>query len=92
MNPKIGEVWLADLGMTAKTRPIIIVSRHDPDPPRSLAIYVSLTTQNRGSLYKVVLPRLQFLERDSIATALELRFLGRASLSPFSGQLLQNYV
>ena len=67
MNPKLGEIWLADLGMAAKTRPVIIVSRDDPDPPRALAIYVPLTTQNRGSLYEVVLPRLQFLERDSIA-------------------------
>jgi mRNA interferase MazF len=53
--------------MAAKTRLVIIVSRDDPDPPRALAIYVPLTTQNRGSLYEVVLPRLQFLERDSIA-------------------------
>ena len=67
MNPKLGEIWLADLGMAAKTRPIVIVSRDDPDPPRALAIYVPLTTQNRGSFYEVVLPRLQFLERDSIA-------------------------
>ena len=67
MNPKLGEIWLADLGMAAKTRPVIIVSRDDPDPPRALAIYVPLTTQNRRSLYEVVLPRLQFLERDSIA-------------------------
>ncbi|MBE9250652.1 type II toxin-antitoxin system PemK/MazF family toxin [Dolichospermum sp. LEGE 00240] len=67
MNPKLGEIWLADLGMAAKTRLVIIVSRDDPDPPRALAIYVPLTTQNRGSLYEVILPRLQFLERDSIA-------------------------
>ena len=67
MNPKLGEIWLADLGMAAKTPPIVIVSRDDPYPPRALAIYVPLTTQNRGSLYEVVLPRLQFLERDSIA-------------------------
>jgi mRNA interferase MazF len=45
----------------------IIVSRHDPDPPRALAIYIPLTTQDRGSLYEVVLPRLRFLDRDSIA-------------------------
>jgi mRNA-degrading endonuclease toxin of MazEF toxin-antitoxin module len=29
MNPKSGEVWLADLGLAAKTRPIVIVSRLD---------------------------------------------------------------
>nr|WP_217650633.1 type II toxin-antitoxin system PemK/MazF family toxin [Spirulina major] len=33
MNPKPGEVWLADLGLPAKTRPVVIVSRQDPEPP-----------------------------------------------------------
>jgi len=67
MNPKPGEVWLADLGLAAKTRPILIVSRHDPEPPRSLVLYVPLTTQHRGSRYEVVLPRLSFLPQQSVA-------------------------
>jgi mRNA-degrading endonuclease toxin of MazEF toxin-antitoxin module len=29
-------VWLADLGLAAKTRPVIVVSRFDPDGPRAL--------------------------------------------------------
>ncbi len=61
MNPKPGEVWLADLGLAAKTRPVVIVSRYDPDPPRALILYVPLTTQNRQSPYEVALPRLAFL-------------------------------
>ncbi|MBI3208259.1 MAG: type II toxin-antitoxin system PemK/MazF family toxin [Candidatus Solibacter usitatus] len=52
MSPQPGEVWLADLGLAAKTRPVIIVSRHDPDPPRALVLYVPLTTQNRMSQYE----------------------------------------
>ena len=67
MNPQPGEVWLADLGLAAKTRPVVIVSRSDPDPPRALILYVPLTTQNRQSPYEVVLPRLPFLDRDSVA-------------------------
>jgi mRNA interferase MazF len=67
MNPNPGDVWLADLGLAAKTRPIVVVSRHDPNPPRALIIYVPLTTQNRGSQYEVILPRLKFLKQDSIA-------------------------
>jgi mRNA interferase MazF len=43
MSPRPGEVWLADLGLAAKTRPVVIVSRHDPDAPRALTIYVPLT-------------------------------------------------
>jgi len=53
MSPLPGEVWLADLGLAAKTRPVIIVSRRDPDPPRALVLYVPLTTQGRGSAYEV---------------------------------------
>jgi len=58
---------MADLGLAAKTRPVVIVSRHDPDPPRALILYVPLTTQNRQSPYEVALPRLGFLDRDSVA-------------------------
>lgn len=67
MSPQPGEVWLADLGLSAKTRPVVIVSRLDPDAPRDLVLYVPLTTQNRLSRYEVPLPRLPFLHQDSIA-------------------------
>jgi len=67
MNPQPGDVWLADLGLAAKTRPVIIVSRQDPDPPRALVLYVPLTTQHRLSPYEVPLPRFAFLNRDSVA-------------------------
>jgi mRNA-degrading endonuclease toxin of MazEF toxin-antitoxin module len=39
MKPKPGEVWLVDLGLAAKTRPVVIVSRYDPTPPRALVLY-----------------------------------------------------
>jgi mRNA interferase MazF len=67
MSLKPGEVWLVDLGLAAKMRPIIIVSRYDSSPPRSLVIYVPITTQNRGSQYEIVLPKLPFLRQDSVA-------------------------
>ena len=63
---KPGEVWLADLGLAAKTRPVLIISREDADPPRALVLYAPLTTQNRGSQYEVALPKLRFLFKDSI--------------------------
>ena len=67
MSPRPGEVWLADLGLAAKTRPVVIVSRHDPDAPRALTIYVPLTPQKRGSRYEVELPQLPFLRETSVA-------------------------
>jgi len=65
VNP--GEVWLADLGMAAKTRPIIVVSRYDSDPPRDIVIYVPCTTQDRGSSYEVNLSELSFLREGGVA-------------------------
>ncbi len=65
MSPKPGEIWLADLGLTAKTRPVLIISRHDLNPPRKLAIYITLTTQNRHSAYEVPVS-LHFLNQDSV--------------------------
>ncbi|NJN91775.1 MAG: type II toxin-antitoxin system PemK/MazF family toxin [Leptolyngbyaceae cyanobacterium SL_5_14] len=67
MKPKLGEVWLVDLGLAAKTRPVVVVSRYDSTPPRALVIYVPVTTQNRGSAYEVELPKLSFLRQGSIA-------------------------
>lgn len=67
MIPQPGEVWLADLGLAAKTRPVIIVSRFDPDAPRALILYVPLTTQNRMSRYEVAIPKLPFLDQASFA-------------------------
>ena len=66
MNPRPGEVWLADLGLAAKTRPVVIVSRYDTDPPRALVIYVPLTTQSRNSKYEVELPKLPFLRLEGV--------------------------
>ena len=67
MTTAPGEVWLADLGIAAKTRPVIVVSRRDPAPPRALVLYVPLTTQGRNSTYEVSLPKLSFLDRESVA-------------------------
>ena len=65
MRTEPGEVWLADLGLAAKTRPVLIVSRADEDSPRALIIHVPVTTQNRGSRYEVDLGRLPFLRESS---------------------------
>jgi mRNA interferase MazF len=67
MRTKPGEVWLADLGIAEKTRPILVVSREDSDPTRALVIQVPLTTKNRFSRYEVDLGKLPFLREASVA-------------------------
>lgn len=67
MSPRRGELWLADLGLAAKTRPVVIVSRDDADPPRRLYVYVPLSTQNRRSRYEVDLSGCPVLRMESVA-------------------------
>jgi len=90
MNPQPGEVWLADLGLAAKSRPVIIVSRLDPDPPRTLAIYVPLTTQNRHSQYEVVLPKLSFLHEASIANVQGIASIPTVRLERMLGKVSES--
>ena len=66
MKAKPGEIWLADLGLAAKVRPVLIVSRHDPEAPRALILYVPLTTQHRGSRYEIPVGHLSFLDATSV--------------------------
>jgi len=87
MPPHPGEVWLADLGLAAKTRPVVIVSRDDPDPPRALILYVPLTTQHRQSPYEVVLSHLSFLTQDSVANVQGLGSLPTVRLERRLGKL-----
>ena len=65
LNP--GEVYLVDLGIGGKMRPVLVVSRTDPESPRALVLCVPLTTQNRGSVYEVQMPRVGFLHEGSFA-------------------------
>jgi mRNA interferase MazF len=90
MHPQPGEVWLADLGLAAKTRPVVIVSRYDPDPPRALILYVPLTTQNRQSPYEVKVPQLGFIDRDSVANVQGLGSIMRVRLERRLGKLPDN--
>jgi mRNA interferase MazF len=92
MNPRPGEVWLADLGFAAKSRPVIIVSRFDSDPPRALALYVPITTQYRNSLYEVELPKLSFLHQKSFANVQGLGSLPYVRFERMIGQLPEGVV
>ena len=87
MNAKPGDSWLADLGLAAKTRPILIVSRHDPEAPRALITYVPLTTQPRGSRYEVPVGNLPFLHQPSIVNVQGIGSLVEPRLERKLGQL-----
>ena len=90
MNPYPGEIWLADLGLAAKTRPVLVVSRHDSDPPRAMISYISLTTQYRESSYEIELPKLRFLDQKSYANVQGLGSIPKIRLERRLGKLSNN--
>ena len=67
MTPKVGEVYMLDLGYEGKVRPIVIMSREDPQAPRALSLFVPLTKELRGSRYEVTMPRVPWLKLQSYA-------------------------
>jgi len=52
-SPNRGEVWLVDLGMTAKIRPCLVISIPALDQDRALATLLPHTTSARGSRFEV---------------------------------------
>jgi mRNA interferase MazF len=54
-NASRGEVWLVDLGMTAKVRPAVILSVRVRDDERAVFAMVPHTTALRGGRFEVVL-------------------------------------
>jgi len=54
--PERGEVWLADCGMTAKVRPVVVISIPFQDTDRALLRVVPHTTTLVGSEFEVQVP------------------------------------
>ena len=54
--PSRGEVWLADVGFAAKTRPVLVISIPFSTGDYALIEAIPHTTQSRGSRFEVELP------------------------------------
>ena len=50
---KRGEIWMADLGLAAKVRPVLVLSVDYRDEERAIVSYVIRTTSLRGTQYEV---------------------------------------
>ena len=59
-SPKRGEVWLIDLGYTAKVRPCLVLSIPAEDADRALVTLVPHTTSVRDSNFEVSI-KVRFL-------------------------------
>jgi mRNA interferase MazF len=52
-SPQRGEVWLVDLGYTAKVRPCLVISIPVSQEDRALVTLIAHTTKPRGSRFEV---------------------------------------
>jgi mRNA interferase MazF len=86
MIPKVGEVFIVDLGHAGKIRPAVVMSREDGDSPRALALCVPLSTQNRGSRYEVPMPHVPWLKKQGVANVQGLASVGYHELNDRRGQ------
>lgn len=58
---KPGEIWLIDLGMTAKVRPCLLLSDYPADDELALLVVAPHTTSTRGNRWEFAAP-LRFLK------------------------------
>ena len=59
---KPGEIWLVDLGMTAKVRPWVLLSDYPADDELALILIVPHTTSVQGNRWELAIP-LPFLRK-----------------------------
>ena len=59
--PERGEVWLVDLGLTAKIRPCLVISARIGESDRALITVVPHTTSTRETQFEAIVP-LRFLK------------------------------
>src|SRR5262245_14133200 len=86
MTPKVGEVYMLDLGYQGKVRPVVIMSRQDPQAPRALSLFVPLTKESRPSNYEVTLPRVPWLKLQSYANVQAIGSVGHHELTDLRGR------
>lgn len=86
MTPKVGEVFMLDLGYEGKVRPVVVLSREDANAPRALALCVPLTTENRGSRYEVPMPRVPWLNKQGVANVQAIGAAGFHELTDRRGR------
>ena len=87
MTTEPGQVYLVDLGMAAKTRPMLVVSRRDDDAPRALSVCAPITTSTRDSEYEVSIGKPKFLHETSYVNVQGLQAIQHHELKRMIGRL-----
>jgi mRNA interferase MazF len=87
MTTEPGQVYLVDLGMAAKTWPMLVVSRRDDDAPRALAVCAPITTSTRDSEYEVSIGKPKFLHESSYVNVQGMQAIQHHELKRMIGRL-----
>ena len=87
MTTEPGQVYLVDLGMAAKTRPMLVVSRRNEDAPRALAVCAPITTSTRDSDYEVSIGKPKFLHELSYVNVQGMQAIQHHELKRLIGRL-----
>ncbi len=64
-KPIVGEVWLAELGMIEKSRPVLVLAYPGPDDAGAITIVAPLTSQIRGMRGEVDIGHPKWLPKHS---------------------------
>ena len=87
MTTEPGQVYLVDLGIAAKTRPMQVVSRRDEDAPRALAVCAPITRSTRDSEYEVSIGKSKFLHEASYVNVQGMQAIQHHELKRMIGRL-----
>jgi len=90
MTTEPGQVYLVDLGIAAKARPMVVVSRKDEDSPRALSLCAPITTSYRESRYEVEIGKPRFLEQKSFVNVQGLQAIQHHELKRMIGRLTEH--
>ncbi len=89
-KPKAGEVWLADLGMIAKTRPVLILAYPTPEHARMLILVAPLTSQIRNLSGEIYIGKPRWLPKESAVNIQALASISKPSLLRKMGVLAKD--
>lgn len=81
-----GEIWMVDLGLAAKVRPVLILSVQFRDDEKAVVTYVARSTQRRGGRFEVEHSAPHFspgvFDAQNIGTAPLGKFIRKLSVLP----------
>ncbi len=87
IEPAVGEVWFAELGMVEKSRPVLVLAPDEPRNARALVIVAPLTSRIRGQRGEVYLGKPRWLPKESAVNVQGLASFDAGKLARRLGHL-----